>query len=195
MNSRLTIQDLAALLSESTGKDKESMERFLKVLVAAVSEGVVNDRLMKVKGLGTFKIIPVEKRESIDVNTGARFLIPAHYKFSFLPDKELRELVNRPFAFFETTEINDNVDFSDMTLSKDSDTENNDEEDEAETEASEEEVMPEKEPIVEEKAAVEEKDIDEEKLAVEEKPAEEEKPIIEVAPIIEAAPVIAEKVA
>ena len=125
MNSRLSIQDIAAILADKTGKDKESMERFLKILVATISEGVVADRLIKVKGLGIFKIIRVENRESIDVNTGTRFLIPAHYKFSFLPDKELRELVNRPFSFFETTEISVNADFPDMVVSKELDTDIN----------------------------------------------------------------------
>ena len=93
MNNRLAIQDLAGLLAEYTGKDKNSSERFLREFIAVVSEGVYTDKLVKVKGLGTFKIIPVEKRESIHVNTGERFVIPEHYKFSFLPDKELRELV------------------------------------------------------------------------------------------------------
>ena len=103
MNNRLTIQDLAGLLAEYTGKDKNSTERFLREFIAVVSDGVYADKLVKVKGLGTFKIIPVEKRESIHVNTGERFVIPEHYKFSFLPDKDLRELVNKPFSFFVQT--------------------------------------------------------------------------------------------
>ena len=117
MNNRLTIQDLACLLADQTGKDKNTAEHFLREFIAVVSEGVYADKLVKIKGLGTFKIIPVEKRESIHVNTGERFLIPAHYKFSFLPDKELRELVNKPFSFFETTELGDETDFSDLDVS------------------------------------------------------------------------------
>ena len=109
MNNRLTIQDLAGLLAEYTGKDKQSTERFLREFIVVISEGVYTDKLVKVKGLGTFKIVLVEKRESIHVNTGERFLIPAHYKFSFLPDKDLREQVNKPFSFFETTESTDNI--------------------------------------------------------------------------------------
>ena len=175
MNSRLTIQDIAAILADKTGKDKESMERFLKILVATISEGVVVDRLIKVKGLGTFKIIRVENRESIDVNTGTRFLIPAHYKFSFLPDKELRELVNRPFSFFETTEISGNTDFPDIVVSKESDTDidtdNMDEDD------SEEEERLEKKSIVSEgkPAITETPDITEEQVWLEnEQPQREE---------------------
>lgn len=119
MNSRLTIQDLAALLAERTGKDRNSAEQFLREFIAIVSQGVFTDKIAKVKGLGTFKVVLVEKRESIHVNTGERFLIPAHYKFSFLPDKELRELVNKPFSFFETTELNENVNFTDLDVSAD----------------------------------------------------------------------------
>lgn len=117
MNSRLTIQDLAGLLAERTGKDRNSAEQFLREFITIVSQGVFTDKVAKIKGLGSFKIVLVEKRESIHVNTGERFLIPAHYKFSFLPDKELRELVNKPFSFFETTELNEDVDFTDLDVS------------------------------------------------------------------------------
>lgn len=146
MNSRLTIQDLAGLLAERTGKDKASAELFLKEFIAVVSQGVFTDKIVKVKGLGTFKVVLVEKRESIHVNTGERFLIPAHYKFSFLPDKELRELVNKPFSFFETTELNENVDFKELDVLTEV-------EDEKETEdESVEELIPEIQEKVEEKA-------------------------------------------
>lgn len=148
MNNRLTIQDLAGLLAEYTGKDKNSSEHFLREFIAVVSEGVYTDKLVKVKGLGTFKIIPVEKRESIHVNTGERFVIPGHYKFSFLPDKELRELVNKPFSFFETTELGENVDFTDMDVVPD-ELEIKETEDE-----SVEEVMPEENHLSEEEPVV-----------------------------------------
>ena len=118
MNKRLTTEDLAELLAEYTKKDKKSMDLFLREFVAVVTEGVLTDNLVKVKDLGSFKIVRVEKRESIHVNTGESFLIPEHYKFTFLPDKELREIVNKPFSFFETTEVNENVDFSDLDSAK-----------------------------------------------------------------------------
>lgn len=155
MNNRLTIQDLAGLLAEYTGKDKNSTERFLREFIAVVSEGVYTDKQVKVKGLGTFKIIPVEKRESIHVNTGERFVIPEHYKFSFLPDKELRELVNKPFSFFETTELGENVDFTDMDVIP-----GEPEEKEAEDE-SVEEVMPEEKPQPQERVILDEPEIPE----------------------------------
>lgn len=148
MNNRLAIQDLAGLLAEYTGKDKNSSERFLREFIAVVSEGVYTDKLVKVKGLGTFKIIPVEKRESIHVNTGERFVIPEHYKFSFLPDKELRELVNKPFSFFETTELRENVDFTDMYVVLDEPNIKETEDESIEEMIPEEKHLPEEEPVV-----------------------------------------------
>ena len=132
MNNRLAIQDLAGLLAEYTGKDKNSSERFLREFIAVVSEGVYTDKLVKVKGLGTFKIIPVEKRESIHVNTGERFVIPEHYKFSFLPDKELRE----------------NVDFTDMDVVLDEPDIKETEDESIEEMIPEEKHLPEEEPVV-----------------------------------------------
>lgn len=144
MNNRLTIQDLAGILAEHSGKDRTSTEQFLKVFITVVTEGVYADKIVKIKGLGTFKVIPVEPRESIHVNTGERFIIPKHYKFSFLPDKELKELVNKPFSFFETTEVSEDADFADMDVSEESDPEGKESEYE-----SVEEVMPDKEvPVV-----------------------------------------------
>ena len=148
MNNRLAIQDLAGLLAEYTGKDKNSSERFLREFIAVVSEGVYTDKLVKVKGLCTFKIIPVEKRESIHVNTGERFVIPEHYKFSFLPDKELRELVNKPFSFFETTELRENVDFTDMDVVLDEPNIKETEDESIEEMIPEEKHLPEEEPVV-----------------------------------------------
>ena len=117
MNNRLSIQDLALILSEQTGKSTEEALRFLQEFIAVVSEGVYNDKLVKVKGLGTFKIIREEERASVSVNSGERFVIPSHYKFTFTPDKELKELVNKPFSLFDTVELNEEVDFSDVDVS------------------------------------------------------------------------------
>lgn len=137
MNNRLNTQELAELISQYTSKDKKEVEAFLREFVALVVDGVCRDQVVKVKGVGTFKIIQVEKRESIHVNTGERFLIPAHYKFSFLPDKDLREQVNKPFSIFETTEIGEEVDYSSFQES--------DNREEGDEEESVEEVMLDKE--------------------------------------------------
>lgn len=113
MNDRLNMQDIAGILAEKTGKSKTETEQFLRTFISVVTTNVLTDKLVKVKGLGTFKIVLVEQRESVHVNTKERILIPAHYKFSFLPDKELKELVNEPFSFFETTELIEGVEFDD----------------------------------------------------------------------------------
>ena len=78
MNNKLTIQELATLLSVKSGKDVYETERFIREFITVVSEGLFSDKMVKVKGLGTFKIVLVEDRESIHVNTGERILIPAH---------------------------------------------------------------------------------------------------------------------
>lgn len=123
MNNRLTLLDLAGLLAKQTGRTKKESEEFLRIFIASLSEGVFADRIAKVKGLGTFKIIEVEDRESVNVNTGKRFVIPGHFKFTFTPDKELKELVNKPFSFFDTTEINTDIQFNDIdsTFEKEAD--------------------------------------------------------------------------
>lgn len=118
MNKKLTLSDIARLLAERSGKKRKSAEEFLREFIAVVSEGLFVDKWVKVDGVGTFKIVAVEQRESIRVNTGERFVIPAHYKYSFLPDKELRDTVNAPFSFFETTEIVRDTDFLDLEVSE-----------------------------------------------------------------------------
>src|SRR3712207_2160620 len=89
---------------------KEEAERFVNLLFELLDEGLSNDRLVKVKGLGTFKVTSVSARESIDVNTGERIVIDGRDKISFSPDAVLRDYVNRPFAQFETVIINEGVD-------------------------------------------------------------------------------------
>jgi len=118
MNNRLSLQDLAGLLASKTGKTKKDSEQFLREFITIVYNGAFADRVAKISGLGTFKIIRVEDRESINVNTGERFIIPGHYRFNFSPDRELKELVNKPFSFFETTEINDGTEFPELVSSQ-----------------------------------------------------------------------------
>lgn len=120
MNNRLGLSEIAALLAEQTKKSTEETEHFLREFIHVVSEGVYADKIVKIKGLGTFKLIRVEERESVSVHSGERFLIPSHYKFAFVPDKDLKELVNKPFSLFETTELNESVTFDDMNTSPDS---------------------------------------------------------------------------
>lgn len=116
MNNRLSLQDIAGLLATKTGRTRKDSEQFLREFITLLSEGVFAERIVKVRGLGTFKVFEVEDRESIHVNTGERFVIPGHFKFGFTPDKELKELVNKPFSFFDTTEIEEDVVFPEETI-------------------------------------------------------------------------------
>ena len=114
MNNRLSITDLASLLATATSKNKQDTELFLRTLIVLVTRKLFEDKIVKVKGIGTFKLVQVEARESVRVQTGERFVIPAHYKFTFVPDKEIKDRVNKPFSFFEVTELNKQVDFPDL---------------------------------------------------------------------------------
>ena len=116
---RKSIQEIAAVLTAKSGLKKKDAERFAMTLFDVVKEALETDRLVKVKGLGTFKIIDIEARESINVNTGERVLIDGHDKITFTPDASMKELVNKPFSQFETVVLNDGVDFSDDSFSAD----------------------------------------------------------------------------
>jgi nucleoid DNA-binding protein len=107
MNEKLNIQDLAARLAEKSGITKKEAESFLREFSDTLHEALFSDQLVKVKNLGGFKLTAVSDRESIDVVTGQRVLIPAHYKISFSPENSLSDAVNEPFSLFETIEVSD----------------------------------------------------------------------------------------
>lgn len=110
--SKLGIQDLAAVLAQKKGLTKAQAESFVGAMFDVVNYGLDTERLVKVKGFGTFKVTNVKDRESINVNTGERVVISGHGKVGFTPEAVLRDLVNKPFAQFETVVLNDGVDFS-----------------------------------------------------------------------------------
>jgi len=105
------IADTIAKKHKITVKDAE---KFVSAMFDVMNEGLKTDKLVKVKGLGTFKVQAVKPRESVNVNTGERVLIEGHDKVSFTPDATMKELVNKPFAQFETVVLNDGVDFTDI---------------------------------------------------------------------------------
>lgn len=107
MNERINFQELIALLSEEKQISKKDSEFFLRELFSLVMEGVLSDGVVKIKDLGSFKTVQVNARESVNIQTGKRVLIPAHQKVSFSPDKKLSELVNAPYAHLEITELED----------------------------------------------------------------------------------------
>ncbi|MCR4959556.1 MAG: HU family DNA-binding protein [Prevotella sp.] len=111
--AKLYLSELSAVLAEKQGIDRRTAQRFVTSVVAVVQSGLEADRLVKIKGLGTFKIIDVEARESVNVNTGERLVIGGHSKLTFLPDNTMKELVNKPFSQFETVILNDGVEFDD----------------------------------------------------------------------------------
>ena len=111
---KISNNELAAVLIDRKQLSKKNASRFVNELFNVIRQGLMNERLVKVKGLGTFKIIDVDDRESVNVNTGERVLIEGHSKISFTPDALMKELVNKPFSQFETVVLNDGVDFEDV---------------------------------------------------------------------------------
>ena len=114
MDNKLSIQDLATILTDSYGMDAKSSLTFVKTVFEIVEEFIAKDKLVKIKGFGTFKLINVSDRESVNVNTGERIVIAGHSKLTFTPDAALKDAVNRPFADFETTPLNEGTSIEDM---------------------------------------------------------------------------------
>ena len=169
--AKTILQEIAARVAKKHNITIKSAESFVSQFFDVVKEGLDADKQVKVKGFGTFKVVTVKPRESINVRTGERVVIESHDKVNFTPDATMKELVNRPFSQFETVELKDDVDFEDIP---------HDEEPAVE------------EPVVEERVA-EEPVVEE---AVTEEPVVEE-PVIEEAVIEEAVteePVVEEAV-
>lgn len=125
MNEKLNIQDLIDLLAEKHGMSKKNADSFVKEFFQLIEEALEKDKYVKVKGLGAFKLIDVESRESVNVNTGERFEIQGHTKVSFTPEPALKDLINKPFSHFETVVLNDNTVLEDTPVD---DSDNEDEE-------------------------------------------------------------------
>ena len=183
MNDKITIQELVEFISGNQSTSKKEIEAFAKEFFKLIEDALQTERYVKIKGFGTFKLIEVDSRESINVNTGERFEIQGHNKITFTPDATLKEVVNKPFAHFESVVLNDGVFFEEEPI------------------VDEETPVTEEEPIIEEEAPIIEEPIIEEEpspiplLQEEEVPStdvvgsdtEEEEPTIEeeTAPIIE----------
>lgn len=159
---KLTIQEVAKILTEKNGLEPREASRFAAEMFSVILQRLEEGDTVKVKGLGTFKIINVEARESVSVRTGERVVIDSHAKVTFTPDTIMRELVNKPFSQFETVVLNDGVEFDDIN-------------DEVTEETAEEPVI--EEPVVEETPLIE-VPVVEETSAVEEEPVVEE-PVVE----------------
>lgn len=129
MNERLSLQDLIDLLAKKQEITKKEAEVFLRELIAVISETIESNESVKIKDFGTFKLVKVNARKSVDVNTGEAIEIAAHYKLSFTPDKLLKEAINRPFAHFESVVLEEGVSFDNIEKDETANIEEADEED------------------------------------------------------------------
>ena len=119
MNEKITLPTLVSLLADKTGKQKKQCEDFLREFFNTLVDAMEAGENVRIKSLGTFKVVAVEPRKSVNVNTGEQMEIPGHNKIVFVPAKELAEEVNAPFAMFESIEIPDNA-LEDPLLSSES---------------------------------------------------------------------------
>lgn len=108
MNDKLLLQDLVVLLAKKSGITQKDADKFFRELFQLILERIYENDIVKIKDLGTFKLVEISSRESVDVNTGEKIEIPAHFKMTFTPDRSLKELVNEPFAHFESVVLEDN---------------------------------------------------------------------------------------
>ena len=114
MSEKILLQDLASLLGKEVDLSKPEAEAFVRTFFDTILSVVEKEGSVKIKGLGTFKLVAVESRESVDVNTGERIRIDGHRKLSFLPENTLKKRVNKPFESFETVVLNEGVDIACM---------------------------------------------------------------------------------
>ncbi len=146
--SKVSITELASKLMEKHGLKRTEAELFIRQFVGVINDGLKNDKSVKVKGLGTFKVQAVSARKSVDVNTGEAIVIEGRDKISFTAEAVMRDLVNAPFAQFETVIVNDGVDFSEIDAKHEAD---NTEAEEPAQEVVEQATTVEPKPIVEPK--------------------------------------------
>lgn len=193
--SKVSITELASKLMEKHGLKRTEAELFIRQFVGVINDGLKNDKSVKVKGLGTFKVQAVSARKSVDVNTGEAIVIEGRDKISFTAEAVMRDLVNAPFAQFETVIVNDGVDFSEIDAKNEAD---NTEAKEP-TPAVEPTPVAELEPAVVEPAPVAEPEpavveptpvAEPEPTVVEAAPAAEPKPTVEPAPAAEPEPTV-----
>ena len=182
--SKVSITELASKLMEKHGLKRTEAELFIRQFVGVINDGLKNDKSVKVKGLGTFKVQAVSARKSVDVNTGEAIVIEGRDKISFTAEAVMRDLVNAPFAQFETVIVNDGVDFSEIDAKNEADN----------TEAKEPTPAVEPTPVAEpEPAVVEPTPVAEpEPAVVEPTPVAEPEPTVEPTPVAEPEPAVVE---
>ena len=186
MENKIFLTDLAEGLARRKSVSKKDAESFVRMVFDTIQEQLLAGESVKIKGLGTFKVITVGSRESVNVSTGERFTIDSHGKISFTPDKTLSDRVNRPFVDFETVVLNDETKTTDMERI-DEPVEDVEEATDVADEpvAVSEEVA---EPVSEEPAAVAEMPVEEAQPVEVEQPVEEPQPVEEAQPVEEPQP-------
>ena len=175
--NKLTLNNIAKVLVEKNGLEPKEAMTFTTAMFDLIHDRLNEEGIVKVKGLGTFKMIRVEARESINVRTGERVLIDSHAKITFTPDAVMKELVNKPFSQFETVVLNDDVEFTDMKSEETTDETNNSEQSESLVDVVSEGGTPEPAPVVAPEPVAE--------------PAPEPAPVVAPEPVAEPTPVVA----
>ena len=115
---KITLTNIAEELAHKSGLSKDAADNFMRAIVDTIEKGLREDNIVKIKGLGTFKLMEVSDRGSIDVNTGERITIKGYTKVTFTPDSAMKEFVNRPFAHFEPTELNEGFQDEELVVSE-----------------------------------------------------------------------------
>ncbi len=129
MSRKLLPADFIDIIAQNQGITKKKSEAFVRAFFEVIEEGLRNDSFVKIKGFGTFKLVSVSERESVNINTGERFQISGHTKVSFLPDSSFKELINRPFNHFETIVIPDSTTLEEIETISEGSSEEQDETD------------------------------------------------------------------
>ena len=114
MEKNALLQEIIACMAENGDYSQTELDEFCSIFFESIEAGLLADKYVKIKGFGTFKLINVSDRESINVNTGERIQISGHAKASFIPDNDLKDLINSPFAHFQTVAINDETNLEEM---------------------------------------------------------------------------------
>lgn len=187
--AKSTLQSIAAVIASHYGLKSGEATAFVAAFFEQIRLGLEEDKLVKVRGLGTFKLQPVKARESVNVNTGERVVISGHDKMAFTPDNAMKELVNRPFADFETTFVKEGVDLETIPTPVEEETleDNHDEEETASSELVEQEQTA---PTAIDDVASAPEETAEKTTSAEEIPAEPEETVV---PSTEESPAEAEK--
>ena len=115
MNRKLLLQEVADAFAQRANISKKKAEAFCRAFFDLIEEELTHESFVKIKGFGTFKVITVNERESININTGERFRIDSHAKLSFVPDNQLKDLINKPFADFQTITLQDGTTEEELT--------------------------------------------------------------------------------